>query len=322
MHHRSWCAATLLLALAGSSTFADMFGSGENAFEIPFVTVGSPGNAPDTTGAPNPAGSVGYTYRIGKFEVPEEAVRKANAQSELDGDPLNITLDDRGPQKPATGLSWFEAARFVNWLNEDAGFGPAYKFDDQGAFQLWEPTDPGYNPNNLFRNRNARYVLPSVDEWYKAAFYDPLIDAYWDYPTGSDDPPIPVASGTDPGTAVWNQTTGPADIALAGGASPYGTVGQGGNVTEWQESPTSGAVQAPPVVTVRSIRGDNWGLAVNADGLSSIAVTDRLADFPSSSVGFRILAVPEPISSSLIICVLTWGCLIRIHAAACSRQAV
>ena len=317
MLHRSWCVAALLLALTVSPSHADMFGAGENAFEIPFVTIGSPGNAPDTTGAPNPAGSVGYTYRIGKFEVPEEAVRKANAQSELDGQPLNITLDERGPQKPATSLSWFEAARFVNWLNEDAGFSPAYKFDDgpggSGEFQLWAPGDAGFNPGNLFRNRHARYVLPSVDEWYKAAFYDPLIDAYWDYPTGSDDPPIPVASGTDPGTAVYQQT-GPADIALAGGASQLGTVGQAGNVNEWEE--TADDLVNSLIEERRGVRGGSWIMGTPeliALGQASGGRNRSLPDREPSNTGFRIAYVPEPLSMSFVAITCLMGTTDRLR---------
>lgn len=284
---------------------ADWFGSGENRFEIAFVTVGSPGNVADTTGAPNPAGSVGYVYRIGKFEVPEEAVRKANAQSELDGEPLGLTLDERGPQKPATRLSWFEAARFVNWLNEDRGATPAYKFDTAGEFQLWAPGDAGYNPANPFRNALARYFLPSVDEWYKAAFYDPAIDGYWDFPTGSNDPPTPVASGNDPGTAVYEQA-GPANVSLAGGASPFGTVGQAGNVWEWEE--TAVDLINDEVLETRGLRGYAW-LSISGDpiGLSSgfrhsIIGPGR----PTADSGFRLAAVvPEPATVAAFFLILT-----------------
>ncbi len=136
-----WSGVLLLLAtllLATSANYADTFGSGVNSFTIDFVTIGSPGNPADTTGDPNPAGSMPYTYRIGKYEVPEDAVRKANT---LGG--LGITLDSRGPNKPATSISWFEAAMFVNWLNTSSGSTPAYKFDSAGNFQLWAAGDPG-----------------------------------------------------------------------------------------------------------------------------------------------------------------------------------
>ena len=53
-----------------------------------------------------------YTYRIGKFEISEQMIDKANA---LGG--LGITKDTRGPDFPATSVTWYEAARFVNWLN-------------------------------------------------------------------------------------------------------------------------------------------------------------------------------------------------------------
>src|SRR5688572_3879726 len=77
------------------TTMADVFGVGANSFEIEFVTIGNPGNPPDAN--PNPAGAVPYEYRIGKYEVSEEMIAKANA---LGG--LGITKDTRGPDFPAT----------------------------------------------------------------------------------------------------------------------------------------------------------------------------------------------------------------------------
>ncbi len=98
---------------------ADTFGTDPNqTFQIEFVTIGDSGNAADTTGDPNPAGAEPYNYRIGKYEISEQMINKANAQSAADGDPLGITIDTRGPDKPATRASWFEAAEFVNWLNK------------------------------------------------------------------------------------------------------------------------------------------------------------------------------------------------------------
>jgi hypothetical protein len=228
------CAAMVALIVGTMFTGtarADTFGSGANTFDIEFVTIGNPGNAADTTGDPNPAGKVDYVYRIGKFEISEQMIDKANASGGL-----GITKDTRGPNKPATSISWNEAARFVNWLNVSRGSVRAYKFDIQPGevgydananIELWTSSDVGYNPNNLYRNSLARYFLPSVDEWYKAAYYDPSLGVYYDYPTGSDTPPTAVASGTAAGTAVYDQA-GPADIMLAGGLSAYGTMAPGG----------------------------------------------------------------------------------------------
>ncbi len=193
----------LLLNVLTGDVAADTFGSGEHAFEIEFVTVGDPGNPADTTGDPNPAGSLPYVYRIGKYEISEAMIDAVNALTEGDAEPIERAIA-RGPNKPATGVMWWSWARFANWLNTSTGNHPAYKFDDSGNFQLWELGDAGYNPNNLFRNRLAKYVIPSADEWYKAAFYDPVSDLWWDYPNGRNTPPTPVLSGTDVNTAVYD----------------------------------------------------------------------------------------------------------------------
>jgi sulfatase modifying factor 1 len=285
---------------------ADMFGSGANSFEIAFVTIGDPGNPPDTTGDPNPAGSVSYTYRIGKYEISEQMIDKANAQSAAAGNPLGITIDSRGPDKPATSVSWFEAAQFVNWLNTSTGHAAAYKFDTNGDFQLWEPGDAGYDPANLFRNTLACYFLPSADEWYKAAFYDPASDIWYDFPNGRDDAPLPVAGGTAPCTAVWNQPfeQGPADVMLAGGPSPFGTVGQGGNVWEWEETEADLTNDAPSAQRV--VRGGDWIPTLGPIGLSSGFQNDITSpDANPINGGFRIVsAVPEPSTICLTLMVI------------------
>jgi hypothetical protein len=280
------------LALSNSALLADTFGSGANSFDIDFVTIGNPGNVADSTGDPNPAGAVSYSYRIGTYEIPEDAVRKANAQSVLEGNPLGITLDTRGPNKPATSLSWFEAAKFVNWLNTNTGNTPAYKFDASGNFQLWQSGDPGYDAGNLFRNKLAHYFLPSDDEWYKAAFYDPIAGHYWDYPTGSDTAPTPVAFGTAPGTAVYQQD-GPADVMLAGGLSPYGSLGQAGNVLEWEET-ESDLVNDNPSAE-RGVRGGAWIHTITTLDISSAFRNHASPGGMPTNAGFRIASsVPEP----------------------------
>jgi formylglycine-generating enzyme required for sulfatase activity len=106
-----------------------------------FVTIGNPGNVADTTGSPNPAGRVDYVYNIGKYEVSRDMITKANAAGGL-----VITLNDmsryggNGVNRPATGVSWNEAARFVNWLNTSQGYQAAYNFTTSGAnanITLW-----------------------------------------------------------------------------------------------------------------------------------------------------------------------------------------
>jgi formylglycine-generating enzyme required for sulfatase activity len=280
----------------GLGANADTFGVGSNSFEIEFVKIGNPGNPPDTTDRPVTDGAVPYRYRIGKYEISEQMIDKANA---LGG--LGITKNARGPDRPATSITWFEAARFVNWLNTSMGRPPAYKFDVIGNFQLWQPTDPGYNPANLFRNRLARYVLPDLDEWHKAAYYDPVAGVYYDYPTGSDSVPDGIDFvGDTVFDAVFNDggnQLGPNDVTNVGVLSPYGTAGQGGNAFEWEETSVDRRNSSP--IDSRGFRGGDWGF-----GPSLLHAANRNGIGPSSenvSFGFRVVNIPEPSSLWLFI---------------------
>jgi formylglycine-generating enzyme required for sulfatase activity len=217
---------------------ADTFGSGANSFEIEFVRIGNPGNPPDDVTRPptffpyrvRRAGAVPYPYRIGKYEISEQLIDKANA---LGG--LGITKDTRGPDKPATCITWIEAARFVNWLNTSTGHAPAYNFVASGdRVWIWPPTEADWDAGNLFCNKRAKYFLPSFDEWHKAAYYDPVADNYWDYPTSSDAIPDGIDFFGDPHfDAVFDDGAnqlGPNDIFDGGKLNSYGVAAQGGNV--------------------------------------------------------------------------------------------
>ena len=233
----------------------------------------------------------------------------ANASLQINlADMTNYT--GNGANKPATGISWNEAARFVNWLNTSTGGSAAYKFTTNGVndnIALWSDSDTlDYDSANPYRSKRAKYVLPSYNEWYKAAYYDPTKNSgaggYWKYGTGSDTAPTAVASGTDAGTAVYNQPTpqGPADVNQAGGLSAYGVMGMAGNVYQWEES--SFDLSNSSNSSVRGVRGGEW--VNNSDSLSSSA---RFNNFPSGGydiIGFRVASlsssappsgeVPEP----------------------------
>ena len=281
------------------------FGSGSNTFSMEFVEIGSPGNADDTTGSPTTAGKVDYTYQMGKFEVSEDMITKFNASQAL-----TITKAIRGPNKPATKVSWNEAARFVNWLNTSLGFQAAYNFTTGGVnddIALWSSTDAWQlGGENRFRHKDAQYWLPSMDEWYKAAYYDPVSMTYFDYPSSDGNLPTAVASGTGDKTAVYNQSfaTGPADITEAGGLSPFGIMGLGGNVFEWEET-TFGLTNGSGSSS-RGVRGGVWSSF--SDNLSSS--TRGISLNPANggnAVGFRVAslsstaAVPEPGSFALFL---------------------
>ena len=228
---------TGLLLISGNFSQAQtsstrIFGSGANQFSIDFVEIGNPNNAADTTGAPNPAGSVAYVYNLGKHEISRDMITKANAAGGM-----SITMQDmtsnggNGTNKPATGITWYEAAQFVNWLNTSQGYPAAYKFSGTN-YSLWTNGEVGYQASNPFRNSQARYWLPSMHEWYKGAYGSPG-ETWYDYPSASNSPPTATNGGTTAGTGVFSQSasTGPANVSNAGGLSAFGTMAQGGSVS-------------------------------------------------------------------------------------------
>jgi formylglycine-generating enzyme required for sulfatase activity len=261
-----------------------------------FATIGNPNNAADITGTPNPVGSVGYIYNLGKYEVSRDMVTKASTAGGL-----GITMYDmssyggNGVNRPATGISWYEAAKFVNWLNTSNGYQAAYLFDGNGNFQLWSSVRA--SGSNLFRHKDAYYFLPSNDEWYKGA-YGNHNGSWSNFPNGSDSAPMAVASGMDINTAVYNQgfMKGPSDIADSGGLSSYGTIAQGGNIREWTESAVDGANTTAD--ENREIRGGSWQ---STDAvLSSSTRESFFPGYADNNFGFRVASVPEPSSLSLL----------------------
>lgn len=297
----------VLLALSyAPAAYADTFGSGLNSFDIEFVTIGDPGNPANGTDPVYSYGSVPYEYGIGKFEISEDMINKANAATAATANPLNITHDGRGVNKPATSINWFEAAIFVNWLNTSTGNPVAYELDDD-ILQTVESEGIRYFPENLLRNSQTRYVLPNFDEWYKAAAYEPGSGGnYFEYSTGSDTPPTAVASGTAANTAVFDNQAGPADITLAGGLSAAGTMGQGGNVREWIE------LKPDYDTTGQTALGGSW-ISGTSSRILPLGQYRAPAGFEGEAFGFRVAVVPEPSSLAL-------GALVGIAYLLCNRR--
>jgi formylglycine-generating enzyme required for sulfatase activity len=299
--NRSFLVLVSFTSLSTAQIITETFGNGANTFSIEFVQIGNPGNVADTSGVPNPTGSVPYIYNLGKYEISRDMIEKANIIENL-----GISLADlsssggNSPNRPASGITWYEAARFVNFLNRNSGFNPAYKFDVNGNFQLWTISEAGYNANNNYRNSLAKYFLPSTSEWYKGAYGSPT-GAWFNYPTGSNTLPISVSDGTLQNTAVYGRdpSAGPADIYSAGGLSPYGTMGQGGNVWEWNESASDGINDT--IGETRGARGGGW--KYGSDGILMDATT-RFDVWPwdtfDGDLGFRVASVPEPSALSLL----------------------
>ena len=293
---RSYLVAALFAAFTlNSSLQAELitFGSGANTFNIDFLTLGNAGNAADTT----TYGAVPYAYRMGKYEISQDAITKATASGMA-----NVTAGAWTGNQPAANINWYEAAAFVNWLNTSTGNQAAYNltFTTSWSMNLWSSADAWQlGGENLYRNKDAVYFLPSENEWVKAAYYKGggTNTGYWLYPTASNTAPTAVTSGTNAGTAVYLQrfAQGPSGVDVAGALSPYGTMGQAGNIFEWNESGFDGSNSSSS--ENRAIRGGSWD-----DGVGSLRSSDRNQFTPSvqdNFIGFRVASVdatpiPEP----------------------------
>jgi formylglycine-generating enzyme required for sulfatase activity len=276
------------------SAHADTFGTSGNEFTIDFVNIGNAGNAANTTGY----GAVPYEYRVGTYEISQNAIDKATASGMS-----NVTAGAFIGNQPAADISWFEAAAFVNWLNTSTGKTAAYDLAWDGAtwwpMNLWSSEQAWTaGGTNLFRHKDAFYFLPSENEWYKSAYFNPGGSNYFLYPTASDTAPTVVASGTNAGTAVYDGVVSvPAIVDSAGGLSPYGTMGQGGNVWEWNESAFDGTNNS--AYEGRAVRGGFWNVPESVLRSSYPFVEDPSSQNPS--VGFRVASVPEPSTYALLL---------------------
>jgi formylglycine-generating enzyme required for sulfatase activity len=147
------------------------------------------------------------------------------------------------------------------------------------------------------RNVDAKWFLPTEDEWYKAAFYNPGLAAYYDYETGTnvapDNHPTTSDSGNSANYATANGS-GNYPLTSAGAyaqsASPFGTFDQAGNVWEWTESEYKDAV----VGLGRTLRGGY--LNGTTTMMRANNRLGRSEPISGADVGFRMasIAVPEP----------------------------
>ncbi|MGI8601658.1 MAG: SUMF1/EgtB/PvdO family nonheme iron enzyme [Verrucomicrobiales bacterium] len=152
------------------------------------------------------------------------------------------------------------------------------------------------------RKAGARYWLPSIDEWIKAAYYDPESRTYGIFPVGDALAAAPTPALASPmgvcsnpssrtvnydNSADWNSQNGHfVSVGSCGSASFFGAFDMGGNAAELTET------QAGASVNVRLPGGD---FASPAPHLSSStdAITVIGRNFPSY-FGFRVAAALRP----------------------------
>jgi hypothetical protein len=248
---------------------------------IDFVTIGNAGNAADTTGY----GAVDHAYRIGKYEVTNAQwnafTATAGAPAGNDGG-YRYSAYWTGAQQPTNEVSWYEAAQFCNYLTSGDKSKGAYLFSgnntNPGSFQ-------GIDRVSSISTYGTTYVIPTEDEWYKAAYFKPDASGYSLFANGTSTAPV---AGED---SNYNDAIGsPWDITN-GISEQNGTYGMMGNVWEWNETLIFGSSCG--------LRGGSSG---DLDG--NLASSYRFSNIPydeSYNVGFRVASiVPEPCSLVLL----------------------
>jgi formylglycine-generating enzyme required for sulfatase activity len=285
---------------------------------IQWSPVGNAGNANDpATGGLY--GGVGYDYNIGTYDVTNSqyvaflnsndptganTLRLYNTSMSLapygginynsgaaSGSKYSVISGDGN--HPVNFVLWYSAIRFANWL----GNGQTPGSTETGAYTLLGGTPMPSNGNSITRNAGATIFLPSENEWYKAAYYNPATSSYYQYPTSSNT--APTASGPTSATnsANYNSVVGnlTAVGAYSGTTSPYGAYDMGGNVSQWNEALINGSY--------RAFRGGAFD-GSDIDAIQLLSST-RIYGNPTvefDDVGFRVASIPEP--STIVLAVL------------------
>ncbi len=297
---------------------------------IETVTVGNPGNAGENSGESEPGGlgpdricgAVDYAYNIGKFEVTAgQYAEFLNAVADEDTYGLYNTsmwthshgckIERTGSSgsyvytvaadwadRPVNWVSWGDAARFCNWLHNGQPTGVQdLTTTEDGSYYLSGATSDAALLA-VVREPDATWVIPSEDEWYKAAYHynDGVTGNYWDYPTESNTAPTSEApAGTDMtngsanyyvsdwaiGAPYYRTEVGAYDAKPSD--SPYATFDQGGNVWEWNAAILYGSY--------RGLRGGSFYTDVIDGGLTAATRIKYYPTFEHIFIGFRVAEV-------------------------------
>jgi len=334
-----------------------------HAVTIDWVTVGNPGNQDniDPNNRFGIMGGVGYIYQISKYETTiGQYTEFLNAVAKSDPYSLYVTgmgtdLNNAGiirsgtsgnyqytaatpagvnppgaqsaTDRPIGYISWWNTARFANWMHNGQPVG------DQGP----STTEAGaYTLNGQVsgtapaKNAGASVYIPTLSEWYKAAYYSPALNGgsggYFKYATQSDQVPGNViGSGSNQanylvysGSYVYSvtQSTGQyinrnylTDVgAFSASPSYYGTFDQSGNLLEWNDSSGwNGVSGQSSASTQKGIIGGDFGstdFGVSFSGYTSTSA-GSVAD-----LGFRLASpvpVPEPSAYCMALAGLACG---------------
>jgi formylglycine-generating enzyme required for sulfatase activity len=295
--------AFLVASLAGSVFAAPI--------SISMQTVGNPGNTGNAGSTPSGLGAVADVFQIGTTEVTNAqyvafltAVGASNTNGvfndnmesnslggiQQDGSSGSFTYSVKAGagNNPVNFVNWFSAARFANWLAGGQQTGSAgIASMEVGSYTLGNATTGSIVP----RNPGATFVLPSLNEWYKAGFFNGT--TYTTYQTNSNDVPTATLTFTTPNAAnLLNVAGGPVAVgSYVNTTSAYGLFDMLGNVTEMTDTDNgAGSYRA---------MGGGFGGGSGGWNATTANVVTYTGDAAFNSVGFRVAAVPEPSTLAL-----------------------
>jgi len=241
-------------------------------YDFDWATIGDPGNIAypgDRFGQNESRGSVPYSYRMATVEVTTaqwmEFVNTYSTQSDDLADfgrPFwwGAVIDDgyEGPGRkwmldsslvdaarlPVTNITWREAAMYCNWLHNSKDSG-LWAIED-GAYDTstFSDLEGGRFGDQATHHPDALFWIPTLDEWLKAAHYDPNRNGagepgWWLYSHQSEERPIPGPPGKGQTSADYLVGTLDALLIPLGAypdtLSPWGLLDITGGTHEWTE---------------------------------------------------------------------------------------
>jgi len=288
------------------------------------VQVDNPGNAADSTGY----GRVNYNYGIGKYEVTAaQYVEFLNAVAATDtyglySERMNIdsglfnakygcnikrsgssgsytySVSSIYANRPVNNVSWGDAARFANWLENGQPTGEQGPGTTETGTYTLNGVTTAVDLLIITRNPNSTWAITSEDEWYKAAYYNPVTSSYFNYATSSNNFPgndLNDVSGNNANYDTFSLKNRYYTTIIGefqNSVSPYGTFDQSGNIWEWNEG-----IPWDPSDPARCVRGGSFNDPpyMNKALRGGITPAGEGPDF-----GFRISVVPEPTMLGLL----------------------
>ena len=277
----------VIILSAANIASADTFGTGGNQFTIDFVTISGDASSANGTSigwSGRPFSDPGNDYRMGTYEITNDQWNKfTNIRGTPTGNQTNTYRRSAwwtGMNMPTNNVSWYEAAQFCNYLTSGDKSQGAYRFSGDNT----NPGDfLGIARELAISTYGTTYVLPTEDEWVKAAYWNGT--NLQTYATTDDSVPVAGVDTTydqdSPGTGPWDVGSGSEELS--------GTFDMMGNVAEWNET------------RFGSSRGNRGGGYDNHDFIltsSSRGYATPTIEFPF--FGFRVASVPEPTTLLLL----------------------